>query len=147
MNWIWVTFENKAYCNKLRVYLIIIITIIILYFKNITHLAWMQANIWSSVTKADMSLITEQHYLQYVQSKWGLSTPSMLREGYPTLLTWRIRRGRGEGSTDLTKNDFRSTNYVSMSCENMELFCHIKGDLNTIWNSIVRFFCISVYVI
>ena len=31
------------------------------------------------------------NYLQYVQSRWGLRTPSMLRAGYPTLLTWRGR--------------------------------------------------------
>ena len=29
------------------------------------------------------------NYLQYVQSWWGLRTPSMLRAGYPTLLTWK----------------------------------------------------------
>ena len=29
------------------------------------------------------------NYLQYVQSGWGLRTPSMLRAGYPTLLPWR----------------------------------------------------------
>ena len=31
------------------------------------------------------------NYLQYVQSRWGLRTPSLLRAGYPTLLTWRGR--------------------------------------------------------
>ena len=31
------------------------------------------------------------NYLQYVLSRWGLCTPSMLRAGYPTLLTWRGR--------------------------------------------------------
>ena len=32
-----------------------------------------------------------QHYLQYIHNRWGLRirTPSMLRAGYPTLLTWR----------------------------------------------------------
>ena len=32
-----------------------------------------------------------KHYLQYVQSRWGLRTSSMLRVGYPTLLAWRGR--------------------------------------------------------
>ena len=37
-----------------------------------------------------MSLTIEQtNYLQYVQSRWGLRTLSMLRAGYPTLLHWR----------------------------------------------------------
>ena len=31
------------------------------------------------------------NYIQYVQSRWGLRTPSMLRAGYPVLLTWRGR--------------------------------------------------------
>ena len=31
------------------------------------------------------------HYLQYVQSRWGLRTPNMLLADYPTLLTWRGR--------------------------------------------------------
>ena len=32
---------------------------------------------------------TSINYLQYVQSMWGFRIPSMLRVGYPTLLTWR----------------------------------------------------------
>ena len=32
---------------------------------------------------------TDINYLQYVQSRWGLRTPSMLRASYPTLLHWR----------------------------------------------------------
>ena len=35
------------------------------------------------------------NYLQYVQSMWGLRTPSMLRAGWPTLLTWRWGGGGG----------------------------------------------------
>ena len=30
-----------------------------------------------------------RYYLQYVQSRWSLRTPCMLRAGNPTLLTWR----------------------------------------------------------
>ena len=36
---------------------------------------------------------TDINYLQYVQSRWGLRTPSMLRAGYPTLLHWSGGRG------------------------------------------------------
>ena len=32
---------------------------------------------------------TSGNYSQYVQSRWDLSTPSMLRAGYPTLFAWR----------------------------------------------------------
>ena len=35
------------------------------------------------------------NYLQYVQSRWGLRTPSLLRAGYPTLLTWKGEGGEG----------------------------------------------------
>ena len=40
-------------------------------------------------------IITErnENYLQYVQSRWGLRTPSMLWAGYPTLLA--LKRGVG----------------------------------------------------
>ena len=41
--------------------------------------------------KDDIGNWTCINYLQYVQSRWGLRTPSMLRAGYPTLLTWRGR--------------------------------------------------------
>ena len=37
------------------------------------------------------SLPNNENYLQYLQSRWGLRTSSMLRAGYPTLLAWRGR--------------------------------------------------------
>ena len=39
-------------------------------------------------------------YLQYVQSRWGLRTPSLLRAGYPTLLNWRGRYDLSKHAVD-----------------------------------------------
>ena len=47
--------------------------------------------------KNDIGNGTCINYLQYVKSRWGLRTPSMLPSGYPALLSWR------GGGYDLTR--------------------------------------------
>ena len=38
---------------------------------------------------------TSVNCLEYVQSRWGLRTPSMLSDGHPTILTWKSNMFEG----------------------------------------------------
>ena len=47
------------------------------------------------------------NYLQYVQSRWGLRTPSMLRAGYPTHLEGAVQFAQAQDQQVVTTRSLR----------------------------------------
>ena len=55
---------------------------------------------------------TTRPYLQYVQSRWGLRTPNMLRADYPTLHAWRGGTILSRLKTSRLPHVIRDSNWV-----------------------------------
>ena len=76
--------------------IIIIIIIIIIIMKIMMIIIIVTLFQENNIFGTNASLQGNFTYLQYVQRRWGLRTPSILRAGYPTLLAWRGVGGWGD---------------------------------------------------